>query len=407
MGTILRRAAALAAVLTAIVQCLDIPAPASATGGRSGPEIGRRERVCSRQLAGLVSAMYSARGRPGPRAQAALKLAMGLRRKRLGRLAFPGTSERTRFVAEGASVLGGRRSGAGAPRISWIAWRDGSRFAALADVDGRVLCYAYSVPGRQLTALLLRWGEAGGAGRPNLAWSAKCGLRIVGLETIDRLTKRLRAKIGLRVPPRPGLGLTVLTSGWVWGFSHLPPDARWAHGAPALAIRCRRHGKTLLGVSWDALGIDGSVPGGASGYLLLSGAAHPASAALPDGPWRCAALALAVTPLAAHARSKHFPACSEVPDKMRGVRVEEVGAGVLGKALMAPLLLSVASQRTAGHQDEVALSHFHRLDENPNAVAAFLKWVGGNAKAWYEHQGVRRLRDICKAGLAFHGRSGQ
>jgi hypothetical protein len=92
---------------------------------------------------------------------------------------------------------------------------------------------------------------------------------------------------------------------------------------------------------------------------------------------------------------------------MRGVRVEEVGAGVLGKALMAPLLLSVASQRTAGHQDEVALSHFHRLDENPNAVAAFLKWVGGNAKAWYEHQGVRRLRDICKAGLAFHGRSGQ
>ncbi len=407
MGTPLIRAAALAAVLTATAPCLAAPAPTAATEGEAGPNIGRWERACSRELAGFVSAMYSTRGASGSRASAALRLAKGLGRKRLGRLAFPGASERARFVAEGASVLGGRRSGVGASRISWVAWRDGNRFAVIADIDGRGLCYAYSVPGRQLTALLVRWGKAGGADQPSLVWSAKCGLRVVGLATVDHQTRRLSAKVGLRVPPQPGVGLTALTSGWVWGFFHLPPGDRWAHGDPGLLVRFRRRGKSVVGVSWNALGTDRSVPGGASGYLLVSGLALPLRASMPDGPWRWTALALAVAPLAAHARSKYFPACSEAPAKMRGMRVEEVGAGVLGKALMAPFLLSAASQLSAGHRDEAELSHFHRLDENPHAVAAFLKWVGGGSAAWYQHQGVRRLREICKAGAALHGRSGR
>ncbi|MGC8560774.1 MAG: hypothetical protein ACP5O1_08860, partial [Phycisphaerae bacterium] len=139
--------------------------------------------------------------------------------------------------------------------------------------------------------------------------------------------------------------------------------------------------------------------------LFSFGAVSAAGNALGGGRISCMFM-FGAAPLAGRAGGKYFPTCSAVPGTMQGVWVKAVGARFLAKAVTAMSVLAAASIRRNPVR-EAALSHFHRLDENSPGVAAFLKWVGGGATAWYSHQGVRRLRAVCKAGFALHGRGGQ
>lgn len=354
----------------------------------------------------LVGKLYHAR-KPlvataaGPMATAVEGLVGELARGRLDSLAFPGRSGRSRFVAEGADVVAGE-----APRVtsasqSYIVWRDGRRFAALADADGRALCYAYSVPGRQLTAVLVMRDGAGATGRPFLIWSNQAGFQVLDLSKFAR--RRLSIKTGFISGPGVDVGTTIMAASWARQITQTSAGPLWAHAAPCFGVRFRPSTVARPGWRWVAAGADHSVPSGGSGYLLGFGGAINAGKASRVRRLYASHL-LRLAPLDG---GSHFPACSAVPGTMRGLRVKAVAAPLIPRTVDALLAISFAELISPDRREGAELSHFHRLDENPRAVAAFLKWVGGGAAAWYQHQGVRRLREICKAGAVLHGRGGQ
>jgi hypothetical protein len=224
-----------------------------------------------------------------------------------------------------------------------------------------------------------------------------------GLATVAG--KQLNIKIGERSGPGRSVGTTTKIVGWVRAFTHPPAGSLWTRQDPCIGVQLRPDAPA--GPTWDccAIGSDHSLPGGGSGYRLAYGEGGRRKGA-PGGQFSGLVLTLGVAPLATDGGGGYFPACSEVPSRMRGMAVESVSPRLLSIMLRIEVLLAQASLNP-NHGDEGELSHYRRLDENPHAVAAFLKWVGGGAAAWYQHQGVRRLRDICKAGAALHGRSGQ
>lgn len=404
------RTITLTALLLAAASWTRMPAAPMAPGAhkRVGLEASRGGATLRSTLVGLVSRLYPSQNVPvhatmGPEATVAVQLARDLDRRGLSSLVFPGRSDRSRFVVEGAETVVARPSRVRWSRVAYIAWRDGGRFATLADLDGRVLCFSYSTPRRRLTALLLGRGAVQGRPRPMLIWSAGFGVEFEGLASVAG--KRLDFKIGERAGPGHAVGTRARVAGWVRAFTHPPAGSLWTRRDPCIGVQLRPG--THSGSAGDcyAIGSDHSFPGGGHGYLLVFGGSGRRKNG-PGGRLSGTALMLGVAPLAASGADGYFPACSALPGRMPGIAVSSTSPRLVGKVLMAEMLLAQASV-SPSHGDVVALSNFHRLDENPNAVAAFLKWVGGGASAWYRHQGVRRLREICLAGLAPSGGGGQ
>lgn len=324
-------------------------------------------------------------------------LAEEWQRSRLSKLAFPGPSDRLRFVAEGAQISASVPPGGWSAELSYIAWRDGGQFAVLGNFDNRILYFSCTTPKRTLSAALLApgiWGK-----RPTLVWSNRAGVRFFESAQIVHGKPGSRAvTLELKIAPSDGFkglpGLAARVTGIDFALAHnnfLPPQRNHRYPCIFLAGPTVRNLAASHG-NWIAVGHDRAIPCGRPGFLLSFGAVG-----VSEGrPVALVAGTLGVAPLAA-GRRPDFPKCSAVPGKLAGIRiVEKLQPTQLANVLTSGRELAVVAQLQSGHHRLVGLlSRYPSLDRSPRALYAYLSWVGGTAADWYRHHGVRRLAAAC------------
>lgn len=399
-----------------LIACATITAPAApclsaATGGAAS---GHRawQTVAQHRLLRALAKFYAAGGKPGA-GELGLRpvewpsLVRGLRQMRLVDLRFPGKSSRRRFVVEGCSVEVARPPLMHRGMMSFVAWRGRRRAAVLVDLDHRALCYSCASATRRFSAILLGPGTTRVTNKPILIWTGHGGLRVLVRVGVLHPPKAKGARwtltmgMGFAFDPDGPAGLRAGIATIVGVFNQPPAGSLWTGLAPCIGL-LRPRSPSARSLGWISMGLNGRHGVGGRGLLFTSGLVGR----MAGGGYFSGAFSLRAAPLKSRP-GQTLLASYKAPGLAGGVWVRHVDKAFFSKMFRIADIVA-ASSGNPDRREQYALAHFHSLDKYPRAVAAFLKWVGGGgAAAWYRHQGVRRLRDICKAGLALRGRGGQ
>ena len=374
----------------------------AATGGASGRHGTWEAAVQNRLLKAIVS--YDAAGKKqaatklGPRPAAWPRLAKELRQVRLVGLRFPGKSSRRRFIIEGDCIGVARPAAAHHAGMSYIAWRDGRRFAILADFDSHALCYSFASPARKFSALLLGQGTTRVTNKPILIWTAHGGVgqlsRMRVLHSPDGKKGRwtLRMQMGFAFFSKRPAGIRPGIANLLKMFAHAPAGSLWTQQGPCIGLLRPRlpsgHHFGWLSII-TSIGNEAEAPG----LLFTSGFVGRKA----TGGYLSAAFSLQAAPLRAGG-GPAMPARRTAPASMRGVWVHHVSAAFFLKMFRIADIVAAASVNP-DRRERYILSRFQSLNKCPRAVTSFLAWVGGDVPRWYRHHGEGRLRRLCLAAL--------
>ena len=374
----------------------------AATGGSSGRHGTWEAAVQNRLLRALVS--YGAAGRKpaatklGPRPAAWPRLAKELRQMRLVGLRFPGKSSRRRFIIEGDCIGVARPAAAHHAGMSYIAWRDGRRFAIFGDFDRRALCYSFASPTRKFSALLLGQGTTRVTNKPILIWTARGGVgqlsRVRVLHSPDgkKTSWTMRMLMGFTFFSKRPAGIRVGIANIMRMFAHPPAGTLWTQQGPCCGLLPPRS-SSAHHFGWLSITTSIGSEAGTPGWLFTSGFVGRKA----TGDCLSAAFSLQAAPLRAGG-GPAMPARRTAPASMQGVWVHHVSAAFFSKMLKISDIVAAASVNP-GRRERYILSRFRSLNKCPRVVTSFLAWVGGGVPGWYRRHGRRRLRGLCTAAL--------
>ena len=349
------------------------------------------------ELARVVAGVYGSEGRLAvSRGHPQIKSGEGpmaaLARTRLANLGFPGRSDRLHFVADCIFMVASKSAVPGVGSFSFIAWRNGDAFSALADLGGRAIAFSYEAPGHDVSALLLPPVRADLPRRPVLYWTDKGGIHVVLNPKVGRHSLWFRCGLNFSTTGRAAaiqLSLRPAPSrppkSYIWSY-----DGYCVQVVPTAAQKGP-------GAAWWTFGPLGHHPATSRSFLTTVGFC-PGARPLAS---HAGAIAVSVGQLGASGMPWASPPRCPVCSTLRGVDARRLAPASF-KTLFMGILKGARSVSIKRGGAAVALGQ-RSVDKCPKAVVAFLKWAGGGALGWYRHHRGRELSDVLRSGAKLFG----